>query len=133
MFYFSPWKSGINDISDIKLTSGGESYPPMGYKIDLPTKDVLPAYLTMLHAVGSLNNKNGRTNGLNVGSFLHGYAMISFDLTRAFQSGGSQVGDVPRISDLQVHATLKTPTAQSLSFIFILVLFRTRHKTFHNY
>ena len=94
----------------------------MGYKKDIPTKNILPAYLTMLRAVGSLNNKDGRSNGLNVGAWLHGYAMISFDLTRAFQSGDSQIGDAPRMSDLQVHATLKAPAAQSLSFIFILVI-----------
>ena len=75
----------------------------------------------MMHCMGSLSNKNGMANGLNVGSFLHGYALLSFDLTRAFQSGDSQVMDVPRISDLQIRATLKEPAAVPLSFIFILV------------
>ena len=79
--------------------------------------DMLPVYKTMLHAVGSLNN---RSNGITAGTYVNGFGLISFDLTRANQSGDSDISDVSRIGDLQVHMTFRETLPLSCSFIFIL-------------
>ena len=109
-------------MTDIKLTSGSETFPSRPYQVE--SRNAHRIYLDALNCLGSLNNPNGRSNGMTMNDFEEGYGVFGFNLTNGLFSGSKHVNEIPKLGDLQIHMQFSRPLPETTSFIFIMVSYR---------
>ncbi len=117
----SPFKFNLIDLQSAKVTAEGIDTPSVAYDINLGIKKMVPQYVDFMKACGYYNTNT--TNGISLGDYVEGYAVLAFNLTRDPSEMSGAAVSPPKTGSLSLHLNYRAALAQVTTFITYMVSF----------